>query len=485
MASNLENSFKRIDNELWTDGGANNAGDYITQISWVLFLKYLEDLETRRKIDAELDNKKYTPIIKDEFRWHYWAMPKKADGTKDITAALTGKDLLDKVNNELFPYLRAFKNTTEDTKTIAYKIGEIFSEIDCKILNGNTLRSVLDTIDELEFKTQDQLDDLSNLFEDRLKLLGGAGRSGEYYTPRPLIKTMIKALDLEPGKTIYDGAAGTAGFLTEAFDFLKAKDLSGKELKFLKENTFTGKNKMAQPYLLGTMNMILHGIEAPNMVHTNTLTEDTADIQQKDRFDYILANPPFGGKEKPEVQRNFPVKTGATELLFLQHFMRSLKAGGSAAVVIKNTFLSNTDNATTSVRKELLETCDLHTVLDLPGGAFTANASTGVKTVVLFFEKGKPTKKTWFYQLDAGRSLGKTDPINEKDFAEFLKLYKKKEDSLVSWSVATSDVDSKTFDLSVKNPNIPEEAPLRTPKEIIKSLENLDKEAAVILSKLK
>lgn len=485
MASNLENSFKRIDNELWTDGGANNPGDYITQISWVLFLKYLEDLENRRKIDAELNNSKYTPIIKDEFRWHSWAMPKTKDGKKDVTAALTGKDLLDKVNGELFPYLRAFKNTTEDTKTIAYKIGEIFSEIDCKIQNGNTLRAVLDTIDELEFKTQDQLDDLSHLFEDRLKLLGGAGRSGEYYTPRSLIKTMVKALDLVPGKTIYDGAAGTAGFLTESFDFLKRKDLSVKELKFLKEATFTGKNKMAQPYLLGTMNMILHGIEAPNMIHTNTLTEDTADIQEKDRFDYILANPPFGGKEKPEVQRNFPVKTGATELLFLQHFMKRLRASGRAAIVIKNTFLSNTDNATISVRKELLETCDLQAVLDLPGGAFSANSSTGVKTVILFFEKGKPTKKTWFYQLNAGRSLGKTDPLNEKDFTEFLKLYKKKEDSLVSWSVAIGDIDTKTFDLSVKNPNAPEEALLRTPKEIIKSLENLDKQASKILSKLK
>lgn len=485
MASNLENSFKRIDNELWTDGGANNPGDYITQISWVLFLKYLEDLENRRKIDAELNNSKYTPIIKDEFRWHSWAMPKTKDGKKDVTTALTGKDLLDKVNRELFPYLRAFKNTTEDTKTIAYKIGEIFSEIDCKIQNGNTLRAVLDVIDELEFKTQDQLDDLSNLFEDRLKLLGGAGRSGEYYTPRPLIKIMIKALDLEPGKTIYDGAAGTAGFLTESFDFLKAKDLSVKELKFLKESTFTGKNKMAQPYLLGTMNMILHGIEAPNMIHTNTLTEDTADIQEKDRFDYILANPPFAGKEKPEVQRNFPVQTGSTGLLFIQHFIKHLRAGGKAAVVIKNTFLSNTDNATTSVRKELLETCNLQAVMDLPGGAFSANSSTGVKTVVLFFEKGKPTKKTWFYQLDAGRSLGKTDPLNEKDFTEFLKLFKKKGDSLVSWSVDASDVDSKTYDLSVKNPNAPEEILLRTPKEIIKSLEKLDLESSKVLSNLK
>lgn len=484
MAANLVNSFKRIDDALWVDGGANNPGDYITQISWMLFLKYLEDLENRRQIDAQLVGKTYTPILKDEYRWYSWACPKTADGKKDVSKALSGKDLLDFVNSELFPYLKAFKNTTEDTRTLAYKIGEIFSEIDNKIQGGHTLREALDIIDGLEFKTQEQLDDLSHLYEDRLKLLGGAGRSGEYYTPRPLIKTMIKALDLEPGKTIYDGAAGTAGFLTESYDFLKSKGISAKQLKFLKEDTFTGKNKMAQPYLLGTMNMILHGIEAPNMIHTNTLTEDTADIQEKDRYDYILANPPFGGKEHAEVQRNFPVKTGATELLFLQHFMKRLRAGGEAAIVIKNTFLSNTDNATTSVRKELLESCNLHTVLDLPGGAFSANSSTGVKTVVLFFEKGKPTKKTWYYQLNVGRSLGKTDPLNEKDFADFLKLYNKKEDSECSWTITASDLDPKSFDLSVKNPNVPEEAPLRSPKEIIKSLVSLDKEAQKILNSL-
>jgi type I restriction enzyme M protein len=217
MATHLANTFKRIDDELWTDGGANNPSDYITQISWVLFLKYLEDLETRRKIDAELTNKTYTPVLRAEFRWHAWAVPLDANGKKDVTKALVGKDLLEFVKQELFPYLRQFKNVSEDTNTIEYKIGEIFTEIDCKIQNGNTLRVVLDEIDQLEFKTQAQLDDLSHLYEDRLKQLGGAGRSGEYYTPRPLIKAIVEAIDPKPNKTIYDGAAGTAGFLVEAF----------------------------------------------------------------------------------------------------------------------------------------------------------------------------------------------------------------------------------------------------------------------------
>ncbi len=504
MDSNLENSFKRIDDALWVDGGANNAGDYITQISWILFLKYLEDLEMRRKTDAELMNKKHEPILREEFRWGAWAAPKDKNGERDISAELVGDDLLLFINKKLFPYLKKFKQVSTDVKTINSKIGEIFSEIDNKIQNGHTLREVIDIIDKLQFKTQDQLDDLSHLYEERLKKLGGAGRSGEYYTPRPLIKTIIKAVDPKLGKTIYDGAAGTAGFLVEAHDFLKKKKLSVKQLKFLKEETFIGKNKMAQPYLLGTMNMILHGIEAPNMAHTNTLTEDTADIQEKNRYDYILANPPFAGNERKEVQNNFPIKTGSTGFLFLQHFIKKLRAGGSAGIVIKNTFLSNTDSAATSIRKELLESCNLHTVLDLPGGLFGANSGTGVKTIVLFFEKGKPTKNIWYYQLDPKRNLGKTNPINEDDFAEFLDLYKNKKDSENSWSVkitgegrslgrsgatekgATLRSDFQdNYDLSVKNPNKVEEETLRTPKEILKELEMLDKESGRALSGLR
>jgi type I restriction enzyme M protein len=230
------------------------------------------------------------------------------------------------------------------------------------------------------------------------------------------------------------------------------------------------------------MNMILHGVEAPNIIHTNTLSENLADIQEKDRYDIVLTNPPFGGKERAEVQQNFPIKTGETAFLFLQHYIKILRAGGRAGIVIKNTFLSNTDNASVSLRKMLLESCDLHTVLDLPGGVFTG---AGVKTVVLFFEKGKPTKKVWYYQLNLDRNLGKTNPLNENDLAEFVKLQKTKADSENSWTVKVSDVDSGTFDLSVKNPHKKEEAALREPKVIIDEMKELDKEAAEILKAIR
>jgi type I restriction enzyme M protein len=228
--------------------------------------------------------------------------------------------------------------------------------------------------------------------------------------------------------------------------------------------------------------MILHGIEAPNIIHTNTLTENLADIQEKNRYDVVLANPPFGGKERKEVQQNFPIRTGETAFLFLQHFIKILKAGGRGGIVIKNTFLSNTDNASVSLRKLLLESCNLYTVLDLPGGTFQG---AGVKTVVLFFEKGAPTRKVWYYQLDPGRNLGKTNPLNDDDLAEFVKLQESLADSSKSWSVDVKSIDKETFDLSVKNPNGGEEIAHRSPQEILEEIAALDAESAEVLANIR
>ena len=211
--------------------------------------------------------------------------------------------------------------------------------------------------------------------------------------------------------------------------------------------------------------------------HTPELT-----IAPKDRVDVVLANPPFGGKERKEVQQNFPIKTGETAFLFLQHFIRILKAGGRAGVVIKNTFLSNTDNASVSLRKLLLQDCNLHTVLDLPGGTFQG---AGVKTVVLFFEKGAPTRKVWYYQLNPGRNMGKTNPLNDNDLAEFVTLQKTKADSPQSWTVDVSGIDTRTYDLSAKNPNGGDEKVLRSPEEILDEIAALDAESAEVLAAIR
>jgi type I restriction enzyme M protein len=324
---------------------------------------------------------------------------------------------------------------------------------------------------------------MSHLYEAKIKNMGNAGRNGgEYYTPRPLIKTIIKVVSPKIGDKIYDGAVGSAGFLVESFEYLKSsKTLSTTDADVLQNNTIFGKEKKGLAYIIGVMNMILHGIEAPNIVHKNTLSENLYDIQEKDRYNIVVANPPFGGKERSEVQQNFPIKTGETAFLFLQHFIKILKAGGKAGVVIKNTFLSNTDNASVSLRKLLLESCNLHTVLDMPGGTFTG---AGVKTVVLFFEKGSPTKKVWFYQLNLDRNLGKTNPLNENDLADFVELQKTKADSDNSWSVNIADVDKGTFDLSVKNPNRNDEVQHRSPQIILEEIATLDAESAEILKKI-
>src|SRR5690606_5173996 len=374
-----------------------------------------------------------------------------------------------------------FKQRASGPNTIEYKIGEIFGEIKNKIRSGYTMRDIIDHVDELRFRSQTEKHEMSMLYEEKIKRMGNAGRNGgEYYTPRPLIRAIVQVVQPKVGERIYDGACGSAGFLCEAYDYLTSHaNLSTADLKTLQERTFYGKEKKSLAYVIGIMNMILHGIEAPNILHTNTLAENISDIQPKHRMDVVLANPPFGGKERKEVQQNFPIRTGETAFLFLQHFIKMLKAGGRAGIVIKNTFLSNTDNASVSLRKLLLESCNLHTVLDCPSGTFQG---AGVKTVVLFFEKGAPTRSIWYYQLDPGRSLGKTNPLNDDDMADFVAKQKTFAEGPNSWRVDVANVDAVNYDLSAKNPKGANEVVLRSPREILDEIAVLDAESAKVLA---
>jgi type I restriction-modification system DNA methylase subunit len=291
---------------------------------------------------ARLEGRKYSHIIDKPYRWDTWAAPKDRSGKLDHNHALTGDDLLDFVNRQLFPYLQGFKAKASGPNTIEYKIGEIFSEIKNRIQSGYNLRDIIEPIDELRFLSQTEKHELSHLYEAKIKNMGNAGRNGgEYYTPRPLIR---------------------------------------------------------------------------------------------------------------------------------------------AGIVIKNTFLSNTDNASVSLRKLLLQTCNLHSVLDCPGGTFQG---AGVKTVVLFFEKGAPTRKVWFYQLDPGRNMGKTNPLNDADLADFIDRQKTFADSPKSWSVDVKDIDPKTCDLSVKNPDGGEVIDHLSPAEIMREITELDKESAEVLKSIK
>ena len=481
----FEQAFRNIDDVLRKEAGCTTELDYTEQTSWLLFLKYLDGLEQDRADEAQLEGKKYSYVLEKQYRWVSWAAPRGRDGKPDHNNALTGDDLREFVDRKLLPYLHAFKQRASGPNTIEYKIGEIFGEIKNKIQSGYNLREIIDHVDELRFRSQAEKHELSHLYEAKIRNMGNAGRNGgEYYTPRPLIRAMIQVVKPQIGERVYDGACGSAGFLCEAYEYLQATqpNRTTAQDRTLQQKTFFGKEKKSLAYVIAIMNMILHGIEAPNILHTNTLTENLADIQEKDRYDVILANPPFGGKERPEVQQNFPIRTGETAYLFLQHFIKMLKAGGRGAVVIKNTFLSNSDNASVSLRKNLLESCNLHTILDCPGGTFIG---AGVKTVVLFFEKGSPTRNIWYCQLNPGRNMGKTNPLNDADLAKFVELQRSKAHSPNSWTVPLKDIGQSTFDLSVNNPNGEEKVTLRSPADILSEILELDDQCAEVLERIR
>jgi len=480
----FEQTFKNIDDILWKDAGCSTELDYAEQSSWILFLKWLDDYEKDKETKAKLDNKKFKPTLDKEFQWSSWAIVKTKDGKVDFNKILTGRDLKKFVDDKLFPYLSSFRNKAESFDTLEYKIGEVFSELRNKLQDGYTLRGVIDEVDNLHFRSNEQKHELSALYEEKIKNMGNAGRNGgEYYTPRPLIKSIVKVMDPKVDETVYDGAVGSAGFLVEAFEHMRqSKSLTATELKKLQTKTFYGAEKKTLAYIIGIMNMILHGIESPNIIHQNTLETNIQEIQNKDRVDVIIANPPFGGKEKSNIQENFPIKTKETAYLFLQQFIKKLKIKGRCGVVIKNTFLSNPDKGSVNIRKLLLEQCDLHTILDLPKGTFLG---TGNETVVLFFEKGKSTKKVWYYQFKPPKQLGKTNPLTEEHLLEFTNYYINKKESKVSWSVDISEINQKNWNLTVKNKNNLIKNHTKSPDKIIDEIDKINSQIQIINSQSK
>ena len=470
----MESKINRITDILRRDDGISGAMHYTEQISWVLFLKFLADLEESKREDAELDGEIYTYILDEKYRWQNWAVL-KVDGKKDIINSKSGDDLLDFVNKELFPYLKGFKSITENPKSIKYKIGAIFEFLDNRIANGHTLREVLDIIDEMDFHNQSDLFQLSLIYEKLLKDMGSdGGNSGEFYTPRPLIKVITDVVNPQIGQSIYDPAVGSCGFLIEAYNHIrytdvqnnKQRDLSTDQLKFLNEDTFFGNEKTPLSYVMGVMNMILHGVESPNISKSNTLTKDIRGLEEKDRFDCILANPPFGGKEKEQIQQNFPIKSNATELLFLQHMMNHLKLGGKCGVVIPEGVLFQTNNAFQSVKKDLLERFNVHTILSLPSGVFLPYSA--VKTNVVFFDRVGSTNDIYYYEVNPAFKLTKNKPINIDHFAEFLDSWESRKITPNSWIVNVNDI--KDFDLSAKNPNKNEKIEHKSPIELVENI---------------
>lgn len=506
----IQNDIDRITDILRRDDGISGAMHYTEQISWILFLKFLNDYEDNNADEAFLEGKDYNYVLRKDLRWNEWACPKDEQGKIDVKRALTGDDLIEFVNHTFFPYLKAFKSATNDPKKLSYKIGAIFEYLDNRIASGHTLREILDIIDALDFQSSDELFELSQVYETLLKGMGSdGGNSGEFYTPRAIIKAMVETTDIKVGDTIYDGAAGSGGFLVEAFDFLtagkKKEKLSAKEWKTIQNDTFFGQEKTSLGYVMGMMNMILHGIESPNVFKGNTLTQNIRDFQEKDRHDVILANPPFGGKEKKQIQQNFPVESNSTEVLFLQHFMKMLKLEGRAAIVIPEGILFQTNNAFTKVKQTLLENYNVHTILSLPSGVFLPYS--GVKTNVLYFDRKGATNDIWYYDVTPPYKLTKNKPIIYEHLEEFVHLFHhpkernhtsekvpvtssrhpepgegEVESNCNNWTVNVTDI--KDYDLSAKNPHKVVEVIHKTPKELLTSIKQNDVKINTLMNQL-
>lgn len=464
----MQAQINRITDILRRDDGISGAMHYTEQISWILFLKFLDDYETAHEVEATLNGTQYTKLLAPEYQRSKRAAPKK-EGKIDHLRAMGGEDLKEFVNTQLFPYLRSFRNGEQDYHSMKYKIGEIFSFLENRIENWHTMREVIDIIDAMNFQSQSDLFELSKIYEDLLQGMGNdGGNSGEFYTPRPVIKAMVECLAPKIGETIYDGATGSCGFLIEAYQYLRPQAKTTEELAWLNHDALWGNEKTPIAYIMGVMNMILHGIKNPNINKKNTLVDNIRDFEEKDGYHLILANPPFGWKEKEAIQANFPIKTNATEMLFLQHFMKKMKVWARAAIIVPEGVLFNTSNAFQEVKKQLLADFDLHTIVSLPAGIFLPYS--GVKTNILFFDKTRATQEIWYYEVDPGRKLTKNKPITFEDLAEMIKLFKSKE--VWPQSRKISVVDLKDYDLSAKNPAKNQSIIHRAPAEIMKDLES-------------
>ena len=470
----MQQHINRIKDVLRTDSGIAGAMGYTEQISWILFLKFLDDYESSERDAAEIDGQEYQEIIDKKYQWKEWT-------TRDKWY-FWGDDLKDFVNHELFPYLKGFKNIDTDYHSIKYKIGEIFYFMNNKIEDGNNIREVINIVNNLDFQNQKDLFELSQIYEDLLHDMGNAGgNNGEFYTPRCLIKTIVDIVDPKIGQTVYDPAAGSCGFLIEAYNHIRPQVQNDKEFEFLSHKTLFWNEKTPLAYIMGVMNMILHGISAPNLSKADTLATTIKDIQESNRHDIILANPPFGGKIKEQIQINFPFKTNATEMLFLQHIAKMLKVGGRTGIVVPEWVLFNTSEAFKNIKKEILENYNLHTIISLPAWVFLPYS--GVKTNIIFFDRVGSTRDIWYYEIDLGRKLTKNKPITYDEIRDIANLQKTRATSENSWIVRVEDI--RDSDLSAKNPNKAKEEVLKSPSEIFDDIERRNDETMKLMLELK
>ncbi|KAA0233736.1 MAG: hypothetical protein JJLCMIEE_03166 [Acidimicrobiales bacterium] len=463
----LASVIKTARDAMRKDAGLNGDLDRIPQLAWLLFLKAFDGLEENR----EITDAKYRPAIEAPYRWRDWAA--------DPNGA-TGDALIDFVNTKLLPYLRELTGTgAHDPRDV---LAAVFKETNNRMLSGYLLRDVVNKVNEINFASSDDIHTMAHLYESMLKdMRDAAGDSGEFYTPRPVIRFMVQQVAPQLGDVILDPACGTGGFLVEALEELEPTVETTQQLRKLHGN-LRGIEKKPLPYLLGMMNLVLHGVGQPNVIRGNALNKPITQISKAERVDVVLTNPPFGGEEEKSIQANFPAdkQTAETAWLFLQLVIRQLKDGGRCAIVVPNGVLYD-DGVGARIKQQLLTECDLHTIVRIGPGAFAPY--TPIPTNLLFFRKSGRTKEVWFFDLPAPeghKGYTKTRPLRYEEFAECKAWWEEREESERAWRVSIDEIESSNYNLDRKNPHRPEAQRHRAPLELVEEL--LDAEAQVLLA---
>ncbi|MCK4997172.1 N-6 DNA methylase [Candidatus Pacearchaeota archaeon] len=468
------NIIQSIRNIMRRDEGVDGDAQRISQIVWMIFLKVFDAMDGDEETKAAIENKKYKSVIPDYLKWRNWAQDSEG---------ITGEDLSIFINNVLFPELKKLKSK-KDRK--AYLVGGVFEDTYNYMKNGVLIRQVINKINEIDFATKEDRHTFNDIYESILKELQNAGSSGEFYTPRPVTQFIVDMINPRLGEKVMDPACGTGGFLICASDHLE-KQVKSIEDRELKNNSILGTEKKPLPHLLCTTNLILHGIETPNITHGNSLGKPLRDYNAGDAIDCFITNPPFGGAEELGIEKNFPTEfqTRETADLFMALIMKRLKDGGRCGLVLPDGFLFG-EGVKTRIKEKLLKEFNLHTIVRLPNGVFAPY--TGIRTNLLFFTKGKTTKDIWYFEhkLPEGyKTYNKTKPMRIEEFDIEKKWWNNRVENEYAWKVSFEDIVKRNYNLDINNPRAREEDEVLSSNEILEKLEKSFGESSELLNKIK